>query len=178
MRKNWTILLVAVALLAGSCKNDKVDEAVVEETTPSISGDARVETSEFIGDAPAIESLEYQRIVEEVFQNTGEPAEWDGVPNLASGRSYLSVSMGQSCGEGGCGKVVFLENAHPELAVQTVVTIPFQVEGSPGYIARQYQVPAGAKISLGCSHLCDGTEKIDFRRAIVVALLLQKQPEG
>ena len=178
MRKRWILFLAAAAFLAGSCKNEKVNEAGAGEAAPAISGDARVETSEYIGDAPAIQSLEYRRIVEEVFQNTGEPVEWDGVPNLASGRSYLSVSMGQTCGANGCGKVVFLENSHPELAVHTVVTIPFQVEGSPGYIARQYQVPPGAKISLGCSHLCNGTEKIDFRRAIVVALLLQKQPEG
>lgn len=171
MKRQWTLGFVAAVLFIGGCGSS--DQESSSGAPGAIPSDTRIEASDLASDAPTLGTLEYRQIVEQVFQNTGTEVSWDGVPDLAGGRSFLSVSMGQLCGEGDCGKLVFLENSNKQAAVRAVVTIPFQVQGSPGYIAREYMVSPGEKISLGCSHLCNSGEKIEFRRAIVVAKVVE-----
>jgi hypothetical protein len=156
--------IAAIALFSLACGGDKGGAA---SDDLFISPDAAVRTSDLV-DGPSVE-LTYENVETQVFAGTGAPTRWNGVMEDSQGRPYLSMSMGGECGEGDCGKQVFLANAHESKAIRAVITIPFQAGATPGYIAREYAIGPKERINIGCSHLCRREEAIEFKRAIVVA---------
>lgn len=166
--RTYSCLLMLI-LFAVACSGNQ--QEMTEESADQgmeISGDTKVQPSEYVEENTVAGEWTYEQIENEVFAGTGKAVEWNGKA-MNEGRNFLSMSMGSYCGEGNCGKQVYLLNSHDQHSVRTVITIPYQMEDSPGYIAREYSIGPGEKIYIGCSHFCvrgDGTE---FKRAIVVA---------
>lgn len=164
------VLVWALTLGLGTMACGSDQQEIADDQASAVSSDAKVEPSSYLENPAAAGEMTYEQLEAEVFAGTGQPAEWNGRP-MNEGRDFLSMSVGGQCGEGNCGKQIQLVNSHETSAIRAVVTIPFQVEGSPGYIAREYSIPAGTKTYIGCTHLCSGAESTEFKRAIVVAEL-------
>lgn len=164
------IVVLFTLAACGSGQSDQQDPAGV--APEDLSGDLQVRPTEFVQGAAGAYTL--ARIEEEVFQGTGRRVEWNGQPVNAA-NAFVSMSVGGSCGATNCGKEVFLINSHESQPVRVVVTVPFTLETTNDYLAREYVLAPGEKQSIGCTHLCDGELAVDFRRAVVVAELAQAQ---
>jgi len=172
--KEWTFnWLLVLTLFLAACGSDQQEAAEEKTEGGEISGDTKVQPSEYIEENTVAGDWTYEQIENEVFAGTGEPVEWNS-KTVKEGRDFLSMSMGSQCGEGNCGKQIYLLNSHEQHPVRTVVTIPYQMENSPGYIAREYTIQPGEKIYIGCSHLCQKGEGTEFKRAIVVADIMDE----
>ena len=162
--------IAILGLLTVFCGNDQPDEVAEDMENQADTSVARA--SEYVNNlSDAVYAI--SRIENEVFYETGEPVRWDGRA-INDARSLLSMSIGETCGRGDCGKQVYLTNSHESQSVRTVVTVPFQVGNSDDYLAREYIIAPGKKEFIGCTHLCDGEKKVDFKRAIVVSELVNE----
>lgn len=164
------IAIATLGFLAVSCGNNQQDESA--EAMEEAVDTTVARPSEYVENPAAVEYA-ISRIENEVFYDTGQPIRWDGRA-INDARSFLSMSIGEVCGRGDCGKQVYLENAHDSQSVRTVVTVPFQIGSSDEYMAREYLIVPGEKKFIGCTHLCDGENAVDFKRAIVVAELVSE----
>jgi hypothetical protein len=67
-------------------------------------------------------------------------------------------------------------NPSPTDTLEVIVNSVYDLEGDAGSIARKYIIPASAKITLGCSHMCfDGTP-YEFTREIVGSKVYVEAP--
>jgi hypothetical protein len=161
------ITVAALALLTLSCRGDQQGGAADEEMEEADT--TFVRPSQYV-DNPSGVVYSVSRIENEVFYETGAPAHWDGRA-VNDARPFLSMSIGEVCGRSDCGKQVYLTNSHESQSLRTIVTVPFQIGDSDEYLAREYIITPGEKAFIGCTHLCDGENAVDFKRAIVVAEL-------
>lgn len=155
-----------LAFTAVSCTNDRHQDPQGTETG-QVGDDLMVRAAEMADNAPAGE-FTLQQVEQEVFGGVGKALQWDGQP-INDFVQDVFLTVGDQCGEGNCGKKVYLNNSNDSIAIRVVITIPFTVENSAGYIGREYILQPGEKLEAGCSHLCQNGEGVEFRRAIVTA---------
>jgi len=165
------VLLSLFAFVAcGGGPSEQQDPA--SDGPEAMSGDLKVRPTEFVQGPSGEYTL--ARIEEEVFHGTGQRVEWNGQP-FNAGSTFVSMSVGGSCGATNCGKQAFLVNSNDAQPLRVVVTVPFTLENTGDYIAREYLLAPGEKQAIGCTHLCDGEDAVEFRRAIVISELVVGQ---
>ena len=157
-----------------ACGDDTPEQQDPAGATPEeLSGDLPVRPTEYVEGPAGTYTL--ARIEEEVFHGTGQRVEWDGRP-VNAGSDFVSMTVGGSCGATNCGKQAFLVNSNEAQPLRVVITVPFTLEAAAGdYLAREYLLGPGEKQAIGCTHLCDGEEAVEFRRAIVISELVGEQ---
>jgi hypothetical protein len=153
----FTLLFCTLLISCSSStnsENNNSDEEAPEEKTPETTN-------------KDLSELTYRDVVDLVFKDQGEGVEWHGeeMPNTLI--SLISIGNEGDCGEGDCGKSMYISNTDSTKSIEVIMKGAYDLEGDIGYIARKYILSPGEKLSIGCSHLCYDGKSYLFDRKIV-----------
>lgn len=114
------------------------------------------------------DTITYEFIVEQVFNDEGEGIEWHGeaIPNEED--LFLSFSSSGKCGDGDCGESMFMTSSHETKSIEVILKNSYFFDDEEGsYIARKYIIKPKQKMAIGCTHLCYKGKSYEFAREVV-----------
>lgn len=124
-----------------------------------------------------VSELTYRDVIAMIYSEDGEGIEWHGeeVSNTLS--ELLVFSSNGDCGEGDCGKAMFITNNDEDKTIEVIVKASYDLEGDIGFLARKYTLTAGETQSMGCSHMCYNGKAYLFDRQLVGSVYVLEQTE-